>query len=149
MIGWSIDEFHANRRDIERSYLRSLQLVPEFFDRIRAAKRETRFVGTADQPFFRKPYGRGWALVGDAGYHKDPIAAWGSATLRDAELLAEALDEGFAGRRPADEALAGYQQARDRRSMPMYELTCDLAKLEPFAPENGERIIAGAQPIPA
>ena len=41
---------------------------------------------------FRKPYGPGWALVGDAGFHKDPILAIGiTDAFRDAELLAEAV----------------------------------------------------------
>ena len=44
---------------------------------MRAAKREGRFVGTAVPNFFRKPYGPGWALVGDAGYNKDFITAQG------------------------------------------------------------------------
>ena len=35
-------------------------------------------MGATDIPnFFRKPYGSGWALVGDAGYHKDPYTAQG------------------------------------------------------------------------
>ncbi len=39
--------------------------------------------------FLRRPWGPGWALVGDAGYFKDPITAHGmSDALRDAELLA-------------------------------------------------------------
>ena len=49
--------------------------------------------------FFRKPYGPGWALVGDAGYNKDPITAQGiTDAFRDAELCATALDEAFSGR---------------------------------------------------
>ena len=56
---------------------------------VRNGKRSERFYGTADLPFFfRKPYGPGWALVGDAGYHKDPITAQGiSDAFRDAELV--------------------------------------------------------------
>ena len=42
--------------------------------------------------YYRKPYGQGWALVGDAGYHRDPVLAQGiSDALRDSGLLAEAL----------------------------------------------------------
>ena len=37
----------------------------------------------------RQPYGPGWALVGDAGYHRDPITGHGiTDAFRDAELLA-------------------------------------------------------------
>ena len=64
--------------------------------------------------FFRKPYGPGWALVGDAGYNKDPITAQGiSDAFRDAELCAAALDDVFAGARTFDDAMAGYQRTRD------------------------------------
>ena len=56
--------------------------------RLRGAKREAPFAGAAVPNFFRKPYGPGWALVGDAGYNKDPITAQGiTDAFRDAELL--------------------------------------------------------------
>jgi len=52
----------------------------------RAARREARFTGGGVANFFRKPYGPGWVLVGDAGYTKDPITAQGiSDAFRDAE----------------------------------------------------------------
>ena len=73
-------------------------MAPAFAERIRAAKREARFVGAAVPNFFRKPFGPGWALVGDAGYNKDFITAQGiSDAFRDAELCATALDETFSG----------------------------------------------------
>lgn len=136
VCGWPQAEFKANRGDIEGNQLRAFDLAPEFAERVHAAKRETRFVGTRDLPnFFRKPYGPGWALVGDAGYHKDPITALGMTdAFRDAEALAEALHETFTGR-DYDEALGGYQRARDEEAGPLYELTCDLAKLEPAPPD--------------
>ena len=79
---------------------------------MRAGRRAERFRGTADLPyFFRQPYGPGWALVGDAGYHKDPITAQGiSDAFRDAELLAEAIATGLAR---LDEALADYERRRN------------------------------------
>ena len=119
---------------------------PSFAERLRAATRETRIVGTGDLPnFFRKPYGPGWALVGDAGYHKDPITAQGiSDAFRDAEGLAECLDEAFSGRRGFDDAMASYQQTRDQRALPMYEFTCELARLEPPPPEL-QRLLGAVQ----
>ena len=48
--------------------------------------------------FLRKPFGPGWALVGDAGYTKDFITGLGiSDAFRDAEQCAGALDEAFSG----------------------------------------------------
>jgi flavin-dependent dehydrogenase len=137
VAGWPQREFKANRGDVERSYLQSFELAPEFAERMRGATRESRFVGTADLPnFFRRPYGPGWALVGDAGYHKDPITAFGiSDAFRDAEALVDGLDDVFGGRRPFDAAMADYQRARDEASLPIYGLTCEFAKIEPPPPE--------------
>jgi 2-polyprenyl-6-methoxyphenol hydroxylase-like FAD-dependent oxidoreductase len=90
-------------------------------------------VGTVDLPnYFRKPYGPGWALVGDAGYHKDPITAFGiTDAFRDAEAVASALDDAIAGRREYDEAMADYQRARDEEALPIFAFTTDFAKIEP------------------
>ena len=81
-FGWPLEEFHANRGDIEGNFFATVDLAPQFAERVRAAKRESRFIGTAELPgYFRKPHGPGWALVGDAGYHKNPISGgWGSTT---------------------------------------------------------------------
>ena len=100
--GWPQSQFKANRKDVEGTYMKSFELAPEFAERIHGAKRETGFVGTGDLPgFFLKPYGPGWALVGDAGYHKHPITAFGiTDAFRDAEAVASALDDAFAGATP-------------------------------------------------
>jgi flavin-dependent dehydrogenase len=80
-VFWPQAEFHRVRADIEGPYLAALDLAPAFAEWVRAGKRVERFRGTADLPnFFRRPYGPGWALVGDAGFHKDPILAQGSPT---------------------------------------------------------------------
>ena len=77
------------------------------------------------------PTGPGWALVGDAGYTKDPITAQGiSDAFRDAELCSTALDETFNGRRPFDEAMAEYHHRRDAAVLPIYEFTTQLATLQ-------------------
>ena len=81
--------------------------------------------------FCRKPYGPGWALLGDAGYHKDPCLPLGiSDALRDAELLAEALDAGLSGRESVEHALAHYEQERNAAALPSYALTRQFAALQ-------------------
>jgi 2-polyprenyl-6-methoxyphenol hydroxylase-like FAD-dependent oxidoreductase len=112
---------------------------------MRGAERVSRFIGTGELPnFFRKPYGPGWVLVGDAGYHKDPITAQGiSDAFRDAEAMANALDDVFAGRAVFDAALADYQRARDAAALPMFDLTCQFASLEePPLPEMQQLLAA-------
>ncbi len=137
LILWPQAAFHDVRADIERHFLQALSLVPAFAERVLRGKRSERFYGTADLPFFfRKPYGPGWALVGDAGYHKDPITAQGiSDAFRDAELLAEAIDAGFSGQRLLEEALADYERRRNEVALPIYEFTHQLATLSPPPPE--------------
>jgi 2-polyprenyl-6-methoxyphenol hydroxylase-like FAD-dependent oxidoreductase len=138
LTGWPHEEFHAFRADIEGNYFKTVALVPALAERVRSGKREERFVGTAETAnFFRKPYGLGWALVGDAGYHKDPATAQGiSDSFRDAEFLTEAIDAGFSERQPLGDALAEYERQRNAAVLPMYEFTCQLANLaEPPAPQ--------------
>jgi 2-polyprenyl-6-methoxyphenol hydroxylase-like FAD-dependent oxidoreductase len=134
--GWPFAEFEANKKDIEGNFLKILELAPPFAERMRAARRETRFVGTAVPNFFRKPFGPGWALVGDAGYTKDFITAQGIAdAFRDAELCTTALDETFSGVCSFETAMARYQITRDQHVLPMYEFTAQFATLEPPPPE--------------
>jgi flavin-dependent dehydrogenase len=65
------------------------------------------------QGFLRQPWGRGWALVGDASHFKDPLTTHGMTdALRDAELLARAILSAD-GADHLDHALAGYQDLRD------------------------------------
>jgi flavin-dependent dehydrogenase len=136
IAGWPFAEFEANKHDIEGNYLKMLELAPEFADRVRAATREARYVGTAVPNYFRKPYGPGWALVGDAGYNKDFITGHGiHDAFRDAELCATALDEAFSGTSAFETAMGRYQAARDQQVLPMYELTTQLATLQPPPPE--------------
>lgn len=134
--GWPVAEAEANKTDVEGNFMKMLDLAPEFADRVRSAKRQARFSGTAVPNFFRKPYGPGWALVGDAAYNKDFITAQGMQdAFRDAELCATALDETFTGARDFAVAMGDYQSTRDNEVMPMYEFTTQLATLEPPPPE--------------
>ncbi|HEU4658767.1 MAG TPA: NAD(P)/FAD-dependent oxidoreductase [Capillimicrobium sp.] len=136
-FGWPVSEFHANRGDVDGNFRRMVELAPEFAERIRGATRESRYVGSAELPgYYRAPYGPGWALVGDAGYHKNPITAMGiNDAFRDAELLAGALADVWSGRRPYDEAMRGYQEVRDRETRPVYEFTDDFARMDEPPPE--------------
>lgn len=135
-VAWTYKEFRQYRSDIEGNYLKTLELAPELYERVHQGKREERFVGTADLPnFFRKPMGPGWALVGDAAYHKDPITAQGiSDAFRGAEALAEALDAVFSGSETLEAAVERLERKRNEDVMPMYEFTCQWATLDPPPP---------------
>jgi flavin-dependent dehydrogenase len=146
IAGRPIDEFDAFRKDIEPTFLETLEIAPAFAERVRGAKREERFAGTAVGGYLRKPFGPGWALVGDAGYNKDFITAQGiQDAFRDAELCATALDEAFEGSRSFEDALGEYQARRDEQVLPMYEFTTELAALAPPPPELQKLLSAVSQ----
>lgn len=136
IAGWPYSEFEANKQDIEGNFLAAIALEPAFAERLRGAKREAKFAGAAVPNYFRKPFGPGWVLVGDAGYLKDPITAQGIFNAwTDAERCAAALTAHFSGSRPFDDAMADAQRERDESVLAMYEFTCQLASFEPPTPE--------------
>jgi len=137
VVTWPIAQFEANRDDIEGHYLAALDRAPAFAERVRAAKREERFVGTAVPNFFRKPWGPGWALVGDAGYNKDFLTAQGiSDAFRDADGCSAALERWLEGTSTFDAEMSAWHTERDRRALPAYDFTCQFASLEPASPEQ-------------
>jgi flavin-dependent dehydrogenase len=149
-LNWPGSEFHKVRADVERHFTEALELAPSLAQRIRTATRTDRFRGTSRLPnFYRRPYGDGWALVGDAGYHKDPILALGiSDAFRDSELLARALDDGLSGRVALDRALAGYEQRRNELSGPGFQSTLEFARLEP-PPAHMQQLFLALRDNPA
>ena len=137
MVNWPARDFAAVRADVEAHVWRALASAPGFANRVRAGRREEQWYGTAGVPgYFRKPYGKGWALVGDAGYNRDPITAQGiSDAFIEAEMLATALSTVWSGTGTLEDLLAAYESARNDRVRPMYEFTTQLAALEPPPPE--------------
>ncbi len=133
LVGWPRSEFAENKKDLQGTYLRALNLVPELAEYVRAGTQEARITGTGDMlNAFRRPYGPGWALVGDAGYVKDPCTAQGiSDSFRDAEMISKALREAAEGV-PTEVALARFHQDRDKAVKPMFDLTCQLASFKPL-----------------
>jgi flavin-dependent dehydrogenase len=103
--------------------------APELLERFAHGPAPThlvRFPGAAGH--VRRTWGAGWALVGDAGYFKDPISAHGiTDALRDAELLAAAIGRATAGGAEVRRAMTGYQQTRDRLSRALWEATEEVA----------------------
>lgn len=138
VVVWPREEFNRVRSNIESEFMRTIDdNAPLLAQRVHGGQREERFAGSGFLPnFFRKPYGPGWALVGDAGYHKDPIGAQGiTNSFSHAEMLAESLDDAFCERLEMGKALADYELRRNREVMAMYDHNYQLAKLESPQPE--------------
>jgi 2-polyprenyl-6-methoxyphenol hydroxylase-like FAD-dependent oxidoreductase len=99
------------------------ECAPDVAARLAGARLESRLLAFAGRPgFLRQAFGPGWALVGDAGYFKDPITAHGiTDAFRDAELLANAAARG------SDAAFADYAAERRALSMTLLRITDEIA----------------------
>jgi 2-polyprenyl-6-methoxyphenol hydroxylase-like FAD-dependent oxidoreductase len=140
--GWAMTQYEHKKQNPERSLMELLRAVPSFADRLHGARREARLFGAATPNFFRKPFGPGWVLVGDAGYLKDPITAQGiTDAFGDSERCARALHEALSGTRPFDDAMGAFQRERDEHVLPMYEFTCQLATMAP-PPSEAQQLFA-------
>jgi flavin-dependent dehydrogenase len=123
----SPERFRAERgeglADLFQRVVRSVST--ELAERVAAAGPTPRLRGFAGAPsVLRASVGPGWALVGDAGYFKDPLTAHGiTDALRDAELLARAATEG------SDDAFRGYQTTRDHLARGLMDVTDEIASL--------------------
>jgi flavin-dependent dehydrogenase len=144
---WAIKDVPRVRGDLEGNYFKLIEEVaPSLAERVHRGRREQRFTGGPIDNYFRRPYGPGWALVGDAGYKKDPCTAAGiTDAFRDAELLSDAIDAGLSGQQPLEQALQEYERRRNEASMAFYEWTCQLATTEPPPPEMQELLAAVAR----
>jgi len=150
-VAWPHAELARFRSDIAANYRATLAQMPALAERLPEARQAERFVGMADLPnFFRRPYGPGWALVGDAAHHKDPTLARGiSDAFCDAALLAEAIDAGLSGRRALGEALASYEQQRNARAIPENEANLQAARLEGWDTAEAMGLRAALRESPA
>ncbi|HEV7268380.1 MAG TPA: NAD(P)/FAD-dependent oxidoreductase [Falsiroseomonas sp.] len=101
-------------------------VAPELARRVAEGGRAGAFSTFAGRRgFLRQAWGPGWALVGDAGYFKDPVTAHGiTDALRDAELLADAAAVG------TPRAFADYAATRDALSLPLFEATEAIASFD-------------------
>jgi 2-polyprenyl-6-methoxyphenol hydroxylase-like FAD-dependent oxidoreductase len=107
--------------------------APQLARRLGAARRTSTVTGMLRTPnYLRRAYGPGWALVGDAGYHRDAVTGHGiSDAYRDAELLAVAIHQALRSESDEGTSLAGYQRQRDEALRDIFELTCGLASYPP------------------
>jgi flavin-dependent dehydrogenase len=101
------------------------RISPAFAERLQDSVRVEPVRGFAGhRGFVKRGTGPGWALVGDAGYFKDPSTAHGiTDAFRDAELLARAIMRGTTA------AFAEYDATRLDLSRKLLEVTDGVASL--------------------
>lgn len=125
-VGMKPERFAQGRRDIEGLYASTLaQAAPGLFERLAVGNRVRNFWRFEGAPgHLRQCFGPGWALVGDAGYFKDPLTSHGiTDALRDAELLANAALDGD------PRAFHSYQERRDALSGELFDTTEAIAAM--------------------
>ena len=126
------------RRGAEAAFDHLLDTVPgPMAGVVRAGGPGGRLHGWRGVPgYVRHSFGPGWALVGDAGYFRDPITTHGlTDALRDAELLSDAVLAGRDGT-PPGVALAHYQDTRTRLSTALADVTESVCRYD----WDGDRI---------
>jgi flavin-dependent dehydrogenase len=128
----AVDAHESRRRAASREEAFTSDLrraAPDLAERLRAAQRTSPVTGMLRMPnVLRQAHGPGWALVGDAGYHRDAVSGHGiSDAYRDAELLADALHQAL----HSGTGLVGYQHERDRALREVFGLTCAMAGYPP------------------
>lgn len=118
------------------------QAAPRLRSRMATATPAGRLHGWSGQRgHLRRSHGPGWALVGDAGYFRDPITTHGMTdALRDAELLTDALLSSWAGEAPEAVALAAYQARRDALSVQLFEVSDRIAGYD-WAPHEIQQLL--------
>jgi 2-polyprenyl-6-methoxyphenol hydroxylase-like FAD-dependent oxidoreductase len=133
-VGSTPDRLRALRRDGSEYAFTALlsRTAPALADRVAQARQVGGMRGWAGVAgFVRRSWGLGWALVGDAGYYKDPITMHGITDgLRDAEFLTGEILTALSGSVPEPVALARYQATRDRLSHRLFDATEALASYD-------------------
>jgi flavin-dependent dehydrogenase len=143
-------EFDRVRADALGAYQESVRTVaPDLYDRMLAGGRTGRLYGTGDQRnFFRAATGPGWALVGDAGHHRDSITARGiTHAFVQAELLADRIAPVLDDEARLDAALAEFAEARHAALIDDYHDTLRVARLS--VPELRLRMLRSVAEDPA
>lgn len=130
----SNDQLKAFQANPEQSFYDVVsEMQPEMGEQLRdLGQKEGRFrrMRAADN-FYRESSGPGWALVGDAGYHKDAITGWGmSDAFIHAEILAGCVGSALDGERPMTEAVNEFVAVRDEITAPMYDYTTTVAEMQ-------------------
>lgn len=125
-----ISDFPAFRRDPEGRLLAEIQRRDALWPRVQLARRVGKVLGSGSIPGRkRRPYGPGWALVGDAGWVMDPWSGQGiDQATTHAAYLAEALHAYLSGEAEWGTAMADYHRRRDDFTAKTYDRTCRYAR---------------------
>ncbi|HEX5416447.1 MAG TPA: FAD-dependent monooxygenase [Chloroflexota bacterium] len=133
------EHWEAFREDPQATFRQWFQALPGMASRLANAQLDGKLLGVRGvENYFRKPYGMGWALTGDAAYCKDPSTGFGIGdALSQAFWLADALHAALEGA-DWEETMAAYQRQRDEALLPWYHATLGFTR----APDASAEAIA-------
>ncbi|MFB8246258.1 NAD(P)/FAD-dependent oxidoreductase [Streptomyces sp. NPDC055952] len=141
-------DYHQVRKNAETAYLDAFRTTaPQLYERMRSGRREEQLYGTGHQEnYFRKAYGPGWVLVGDAVNHKDSITARG---ITEAFVQAQSLT-GLIGDRLHEDAALGtalrrYEHELGNEALNHYQGALNVAELKPEGRTEMLRKLVGHQ----
>src|SRR5260370_38441008 len=143
------EEFDEFRSGHAAFFVDRRRKLPDMAGRMQNAEVEGKVIGGKGiDNYFRKPYGPGWALTGDAGYLKDPSTGLGIGdALEQAFKLADALGAWFDGA-DWEESMSAFHQKRDRMMKPLYDATLDFTRMRDMAPAHQD-LLKGIFLIPS
>ncbi|MEV5873298.1 NAD(P)/FAD-dependent oxidoreductase [Streptomyces sp. NPDC052101] len=144
------DEYNEVRKAVEPAYLEAVRTTaPELYERMSAGERVEQMYGTGHQEnYFRKAYGPGWVLVGDAVHHKDSITARGiTDAFIQAQSLIDHIGEGLHDDAALNAALRRYENDLSNNFLNLYQGVLNVAELKPEGRTEMLRKLVGHQEL--
>ncbi|MBX7266432.1 NAD(P)/FAD-dependent oxidoreductase [Micromonospora sp. Llam7] len=141
-------DFGDVRKAVEPAYLEAFRsTAPELYERMQSGERVEQLYGTGHQEnYFRKAYGPGWVLVGDAVNHKDSITARGiTEAWVQAQTLTEYIGEHLHDDRALRSALRRYERSLSNEALNHYQGALNVAELKPEGRTDMLRKLVGHQ----
>lgn len=144
------EEFGEIRKAVEPAYLDAFRTTaPELYERMAAGERVEQLYGTGHQEnYFRKAFGPGWVLVGDAVNHKDSITARGiTEAFVQARSLTGHIGENLHDDVALEDALQWYEEDLDDAALSHYQGALNVAELKPEGRAELLRKLVGHQEL--
>ncbi|MFE9812656.1 NAD(P)/FAD-dependent oxidoreductase [Streptomyces sp. NPDC005227] len=142
------EDFGHVRKAVEPAYLDAFRTTaPELYERMQAGERVEQLYGTGHQDnYFRKAYGPGWVLVGDAVNHKDSITARGiTEAFVQAQTLTDAIGQNLHEDTVLKPALRRYENSLGDEALNHYQGALNVAELKPEGRTDMLRKLVGHQ----
>ncbi|MFF4557814.1 NAD(P)/FAD-dependent oxidoreductase [Streptomyces sp. NPDC001422] len=142
------EDFGQVRKTVEPAYLDAFRTTaPELYERMQAGERVEQLYGTGHQDnYFRKAYGPGWVLVGDAVNHKDSITARGiTEAFVQAQTLTDAIGQNLHEDTALKPALRRYENSLGDEALNHYQGALNVAELKPEGRTDMLRKLVGHQ----